>query len=237
MLDILEVPVAPTELEVNSVAGLLSWELVNVPIDEELVKEAPGSSLGDSLTETSADVALISVSDATSAEKVLEPAADVVSGPVLGEEDEILEAGNEVTPFSVGALLKTGSKLEVMTGAGASEMFSVSVLLGEGVKIELLWVKLASDRISSVELPLEDGNSVATLPSELESVLAVGREVLPATLSLDVRVATAVPSDREGDVKGTDDVAPLLLVTVPKLVTFVDSVAELAGVASSASKL
>lgn len=45
VLDILGVSVAATELEDNSVAGLVSWELVNVPIDEKLVNEAPGSSL------------------------------------------------------------------------------------------------------------------------------------------------------------------------------------------------
>jgi hypothetical protein len=45
VLDILALSVAATELEDNSVAGLLSWELVNVPIDEKLVNEAPGSSL------------------------------------------------------------------------------------------------------------------------------------------------------------------------------------------------
>jgi hypothetical protein len=67
--------------------------------------------------------------------------------------------------------------------------------------------------------------------------VAVGREALLDTLSLDVMETTAVPSDDGSEVKGIDDVAPLLLVIVFKFSEFEDSAAEFAGVANSGSRL
>jgi hypothetical protein len=98
---------------------------------------------------------------------VLEPAVEGASVAVLVEKDEMLKAGNEVTSFSVATVLETRLMVELLAIVGASVKISVSVLLEGGVKIELLWVRLAPDRVFSVELTLKDGDSIVELSPEL----------------------------------------------------------------------
>lgn len=99
---------------------------------------------------------------------MLEPAVEGASVAVLDEKDEMLKAGNEVTSFSVATVLETRPMVELLAIVGASVKISVSVLLEGGVKIELLWVRLAPDRVFSVELTLKDGDSIVELSPKLD---------------------------------------------------------------------